>query len=153
MRLSYITIPLFVLAIALLGNTFTVPGLVWFDSLVLPAYTPPSWVFGFAWSIIYILATIGAILLWKSTPRDPLWQHLGLLLVFNGFLNIFWTELFFYHHLILQSLIEMVALNLITLIIILLGWKRSRTASLLFVPYFLWVSFATYLTYGILMLN
>jgi len=68
-------------------------------------------------------------------------------------LNVFWSYLFFNQHQILASIIEMIILDTTVIVLILLLWPISKLASYLLMPYAVWVAFATYLTYQILLLN
>ncbi|WP_262711888.1 TspO/MBR family protein [Pedobacter westerhofensis] len=72
---------------------------------------------------------------------------------FQLILNLGWSFLFFYNHLIGAALIEIVALLAAILINGLVFYKINKTAGLLFIPYFIWVSFATLLNYNIFILN
>ncbi|MFA5948530.1 MAG: TspO/MBR family protein [Candidatus Gracilibacteria bacterium] len=164
---NYISIPLFVIMVAILGSMFSSQGMGWYnEQLVKPDLTPPSWVFPVAWSIIFALTAVSALILWNrenenvsflmrligKTPSKTHWFIVSLF-VSNAILNVFWSSLFFAKHWISASLVEMMLLNLTTILLIVLGYKYSRLASLLLLPYFLWVSFATYLTYQIYLIN
>jgi tryptophan-rich sensory protein len=124
----------------------------WYDSLRLPAIAPDGSVIGLVWTVIYILSTIAAILFWNS-PRGKNFMLIAGLFLFNAFLNMFWSFLFFTLHLFWWAIAEMVLLNLVNLALILLLWKYNRKSAILLVPYFLWVFFATYLAYLIGSLN
>lgn len=155
MKIAYLVIFLIVFWVSALGSAFTNVGVdTWYDALIKPALIPPDWVFGVAWTVIYILTAWSVCLLWRSKPRNHLWRHLVLLFIFNAALNIYWSQLFFGMGEIKLALIEMIALNLITIITaIMLWWRKLKLASILLLPYILWVTFATYLTWEILLLN
>jgi tryptophan-rich sensory protein len=126
----------------------------WYPSLVKPELSPPDWVFGPVWTTIYVLGALAAIMVWEH--HDPFkmrsWAISGLFRL-NLLFNVFWSYLFFVAHQILLAFVEMILLNMTTLMLILLIWPLARRAAILLLPYFVWVSFATYLTYEILVLN
>ena len=151
---NYILIPLGTLIIAGLGSAFTSSGMLWYNTeLILPSITPPRWVFPLAWNIIFILATIAVLILWNKKEKGPELKWLKGLILINALLNVLWSFLFFSMQWIMAALIEMILLELTMVPIIALAWNRSKWAALCFVPYALWVGFATYLTYIIWMIN
>lgn len=150
-----IVIPALVLMAALAGSAFSSMGLSeWYPSLVKPEFTPANWVFGPVWTTIYILSAISAIMVWERYDMFQMrYWWINALFRLNLVFNVFWSYLFFVEHQILFAFVEMIVLNMTTLMLILLIWPLSRRAAVLLLPYFVWVSFATYLTYEILVLN
>ncbi len=71
----------------------------------------------------------------------------------NGFLNILWSLLFFRLQRPDWSVIEVIFLWLSVGSLIVYGWRRSMTASIVLVPYLLWVTFAGYLNMAVVRLN
>jgi len=119
----------------------------------LPNIAPAGWFIGLMWSIIYVLTTISALIVWNKLKKDKDFKLIISLFIVNAFLNWFWTYLFFGMNLIYPALLEMIILNIINLWLIVILRKKNLLASVLLIPYFIWVSFATYLTYLILTLN
>ncbi len=150
---NYLTIPLITILVAFLGSLLTASGMSWYNNqLIRPDITPPDWAFPLAWNLIFVLTTIAAlIVINKSQGKRRLW--IATFFIANAVLNVLWSLLFFKYHLILPAFIEMIVLNLTTVVLIALSCKISKSASWFLLPYFLWVSFATYLTYLILVLN
>ena len=64
-----------------------------------------------------------------------------------------WSFLFFYAHEIAAAFFEIIALLIVIIINAAVFYKIDKAAGLLFIPYILWVSFATVLTYNIFSLN
>lgn len=151
-KTNHIAISLITFFVAVVGSRLTFAGLGWYDNLKLPAIAPDGSVIGLVWTVIYTLSTIAAILFW-NTPRGKNFTIIALLFLFNAFLNMLWSLLFFTLHSFLWAIVEMVLLNLVNLVLIALLWKYNRKSAILLVPYFLWVSFATYLAYLIGSLN
>ena len=138
----------------LIGYFFTRPAIpTWYASLRKPFFTPPDWVFGPAWIILYILMGIAASLVWqKSLGQKQSWNPLilfGVQLV----LNALWPYLFFGLKSPLAGLIGIVLLGLAILLTIQKFLGVSRTAGILLIPYFLWVSFFSGLNLSIWYLN
>lgn len=150
---NYFIIPFITILVAFLGSLLTTSGMLWYDTeLIQPNITPPKWVFPLAWNTIFILTTIAALIVYNRSQGK---RRLLIVTFFiaNAVLNVLWSLLFFKLHLLLAALIEMVILDLTTVVLIALSCKISKLASWLMLPYFLWVSFATYLTYLILISN
>jgi translocator protein len=156
LKVNYLLAPLGVLIVSLAGGYFTGGGMDWYNTLNKPGISPSGSFIGIAWTIIFILSAV-SILLFSNDPKTNRKSIFFKLIVFlfitNGLLNILWSVLFFSWNLILISVIEMCALNLVNLALILMLWKHHRASASLLIPYFLWVCFATYLAYSIYLLN
>lgn len=125
----------------------------WYPQLNKPSFNPPDAVFGPVWTTIYVLLGIAAYLVWQR--RDQI-KHLPRTIAvyfIQLVLNLFWTFLFFYSHLIGACLFEILALLIAVVINAWMFYKVHKIAGLLLVPYILWVSFASVLTYNIYLLN
>jgi tryptophan-rich sensory protein len=154
MKINYFTIPLIAILVAYFGNIVTNSGLDnWYYNLNLPSIAPEGWFIGLMWTIIYILTTISVLIVWNKLKQDKDFKLIIGLFVVNAFLNFLWTYLFFGLNFIYTAFLEMIVLNIINLWLIIILRKKNLIASLLIIPYFIWVCFATYLTYLILTLN
>ena len=153
MKLNYIIIPLYAWLVAFVGSRLTMAGMQWYRSITLPSWTPPGVVIGMVWTVLFILGTCAALIVWNRSERGPGFNAIMLLFILNGIINFTWSYLFFYRHLIFAALLDAVALLLSVLGLIFLIRPRSLTAALLLLPYALWVSFAIYLNYVIYRLN
>ena len=152
MKLNYIVIPLCALITSLAGSWFTRSGMDWYRTIALPSWTPPGSVIGGVWTVIFILSAISALIVWNAADTKYR-SAIVVLFAANALLNILWCYLFFGAHAIGLSIAEMVLLNLTTLALIILIWPTSAAGSVLLVPYFCWVCFATYLTVTIWRMN
>jgi translocator protein len=152
MKLNYIVIPLITVVVSLGGSWLTSGGMDWYRTLKLPALAPPGSVIGMVWTAIFIMTTISALIFWNRLMPGTRSTITSLFLI-NAMLNICWSLVFFRLHLIGWSIAEMVLLNLVTLILIIMLWNPVFVSALLLLPYFTWVSFATYLAYSIWKLN
>ena len=159
MRLNYFIIPLFTVAVAVIGSTFTSGGMPWYDTINKPSFTPQGSVIGMVWTIIFILSTISAIIVWNShapfgsIPRDYRFVAIISIFLLNGFLNVFWSYLFFNRYLMYAAIWEAIALDITVIVLMVLIWGISRWASLLLLPYACWTAFASFLTYTVYSLN
>ncbi len=142
-KLNYVVIPLITIFVSLFGSYLTSSGMKWYDTINLPSFTPQGGFIGLVWTIIFILTTISALIFYNKIKKKKLVVSLFLI---NAFLNVFWSYLFFYKHLIFFALIEMIFLEISVLLLIIFMWKKSRTSSYLLFLYAFWVLFATYLT-------
>ncbi len=137
-----------------IGTIFTSPNIpTWYAGLQKPTFTPPSWVFGPAWTLLFVLLGVGLYLVWREARRGrPARLALGVFLA-QFLLNILWSLLFFGLRSPLAGLLDIIPLWIAILATILVWWRLSRPAALVLVPYLLWVSFATALNTAIWHLN
>ena len=137
-------------AAAALGGFF-LPG-EWYVQLQKPSWNPPSWIFGPAWTALYIMMAIAAWLIWQrggfAAQRVPLGLFL-LQLLFNAA----WSPLFFGLRNPALAFVDIVLLWLALLATLLTFWRRSRGAGALLIPYLAWVSFASALNFALWRLN
>jgi tryptophan-rich sensory protein len=142
---------LFVAAVVAIGSTIgllNIPG-DWYQSLQKPWFNPPNWVFGPAWTVLYGLVGLAGARTWLSdrhSRRMTLWWAQMLL-------NFLWSPAFFGLQNPTLALIVILPLLVSILLFILLSWRRDRAAALLFMPYLLWVAYATALNGSIVYLN
>lgn len=122
----------------------------WYRTLKKPSWQPPDWAFGPAWTVILGLAS-WSLYIALSTGDQPV--LLAALFVINGVLNIVWSPLFFRSQRPDWALMEVPFLWLSILAPMVVLWPISQTASLLLLPYLLWVSFAAFLNLTIVRLN
>lgn len=136
-----------VLAVSVTGAMFR-PG-PWYLTLQKPAWTPPGWLFAPVWTTLYVMIAVAGWLVWRRAGFSAaLWfwvVQLGL--------NASWSWIMFGRHEIGAALAVIGLLWLTIAGFIVSAWPASRTASLLFVPYLAWVSFASALNFAIWRLN
>lgn len=138
----------------LLGTLVTTTGEgSWYDMLAKPSFNPPSWVFGPAWTLLYILMGISLYLVlmeWRkgTEVRIPLILF-GIQLV----LNALWSFLFFGFQSPAAGLAGILVLWVFIVATIVTFFRVSRPAAFLLLPYLAWVSFASLLNYSIFILN
>ncbi|VXC26460.1 Tryptophan-rich protein TspO [Flavobacterium sp. 9AF] len=143
------------LLVGYLSSLVTIESInTWYPTLKKPFFNPPNAIFAPVWSVLYILMGIAGGLIWDKFEIDKELVKKGMFFfVAQLLLNAFWSYLFFGLHNILLALIEIILLGLIIYETYLIFRKIDKMASLLLIPYLLWVSFATVLAFSIYILN
>ena len=128
----------------------------WYKSLNQSPLTPPSWVFPIAWTILYTLIIASGVVFLSATRTT-----ISTAVRSTGFfyycaawvLNLSWSQIFFRFQradlsfVVILGMLAFIALNIRAF------YPVSRLAAYLLVPYFAWVSFATYLNGYIVFMN
>lgn len=127
--------------------------LSWYNTLVKPFFTPPSWLFGPAWTILYILMAISAYLVWKNGIQKKTVKYALKIFAIQLILNLIWSPVFFGLHNVLLALLIILVLWYFILKTIRIFYKIDKRASYLLWPYLVWVSFATVLNFSVWILN
>lgn len=132
-----------------LGNIATIPNIpIWYASLIRPPLTPPNWLFGPVWTLLYLLMAIAFYRVLRLEPATPgRARAIGVFLLQLA-LNAAWSFAFFGAHsplLGLMTILPMLALIVTTIILLR---PIDRIAANCLMPYVAWVSFATYLNAG-----
>ncbi|MGV3550974.1 TspO/MBR family protein [Rhizobium sp.] len=138
--------------IVVLGVGFTIgltirPG-EWYQALSKPFFTPPNWLFGPAWTLVYTLIAIAG---WRVAGSEGLRSAAFRLWILQMVLNWAWTPVFFGLHLTGAGLV-VIACLLVT-VMVFMSKVRDRPARWCFVPYALWLCYATALNAAIFALN
>ena len=143
------------LGIGYLSGIATQSGVnTWFPTLVKPSFNPPAWVFAPVWSLLYIMMGVAAGMVWNRIDQDRANVKKALLFfAIQLALNALWSVLFFALHNPLLALIEIIILWLMIYETYLKFRKIDKLAGWLFIPYLLWVSFATVLNASLWWLN
>ncbi len=138
----------------IIGSLFTVTGPgSWYASLIKPTFSPPNYLFGPVWTALYILMGISLYLVWLESLAGKNVKVPVIIFGIQLFLNALWSFLFFGLQSPFLGFIEILVLWGAIAGTIVLFYRVNRTAAYLLVPYILWVSFATLLTYAIWNLN
>ncbi|QQG41152.1 MAG: tryptophan-rich sensory protein [Candidatus Woesebacteria bacterium] len=127
--------------------------LSWYNTLNKPFFTPPSWLFGPAWTILYILIGVSAYLIWKKGFKNNQVKEAFKIFTIQLILNLLWSPIFFGAKQIFLALIVIVIMWIFIFKTIKAFAKIDKTASYLLYPYLAWVSFATVLNFFVWMLN
>ncbi|MBI4085461.1 MAG: tryptophan-rich sensory protein [Candidatus Liptonbacteria bacterium] len=163
---------------AVIGYLFTAPAILsgWYSGLEKPAFTPPDWMFGPAWTVLYLLIGISLFLVWKSDWKvvnpvfvgekkawnswsERLWtgdlQKFNVIAIFASqyVLNVLWVYIFFGLRLPGLAFFEILALLFAIFYLIVNFYRISKPAAYLLIPYFVWIFFAAYLNFSTWSLN
>ena len=122
----------------------------WYAELAKPRWTPPNWLFGPIWTILFLAMAFAAWLVWRQTTLTSAPMRLFLLQLL---LNIGWSALFFHLRSPGAAFIEIVLLWCAILMTAIAFGKIVPLAYWLMAPYLLWVSYAAVLNFAIWRLN
>jgi benzodiazapine receptor len=140
--------------VAGLASAVTNPKIpTWYAGLTKPAFTPPDWLFGPVWTLLYAMMAIAAWRVWRTQGEPDLRRRalavFGAQLALNGI----WPFAFFGAESPLAGLLVILALEALILWAILLFSRLDRIAALLMAAYAAWVAYAAALNVAILALN
>ncbi len=143
-----------VLLASSIGSFATVRAIpVWYKGLVKPSFNPPTWLFGPAWTVLYLMMAVAAWLVWKQgLGVSGVKLALAVFLVQLA-LNCLWSIFFFGLRSPLAGLVDIAVLWLAILATNVLFFRVSVAAGVLLLPYIGWVTFAAILNAAILRLN
>ena len=126
----------------------------WYPTLIKPSFNPPNWIFAPVWSMLYIMMGLAAGLVWDRIDFEKKIVKKALLFfAIQLALNALWSYLFFGLKNPMLAGLEIVILWLMIYETYIEFAKINKIAGYLFIPYFLWVSFATVLNASIWWLN
>ena len=116
----------------------------WYKKLKRSTLSPPSWVFGVVWPILYVLMGYSAFLIWKDKNCNPLCLGLIYFLIQLIF-NLNWTRVFFKERNVNKAFNYLIIIILYTCLTFIEFYKINKKTSYLLIPYILWLFFALYL--------
>lgn len=140
--------------VGILGTPFTISAIpAWYVTLNKPFFSPPNWIFGPVWTLLYFLMGVAFYQIWKQGWQKKKIKTASLFFLAQLALNFVWSPIFFGLRAPLLGLIVIVAMWVIIVMTMKKFYPLSRPAFYLLVPYILWVSFATLLNASIVILN
>jgi tryptophan-rich sensory protein len=158
LRMSYLRYALFTVPATLLLGTISgrlansSDDNAWFAALVKPELMPPGWLFGVAWTILYILMGLAIALILHARGARGRKLAIGLFVV-QFAINLTWSPIFFALHKVDLALFVIVAMLAFAAAATFLFWRIRKNAALLMLPYLVWLCFASVLNYQIGQLN
>ena len=117
---------------------------LWYQSLIKSDLNPPGYVFGIVWPILYLLMSISAYRNFDSIAR---------LFFIQLFFNTIWSWLFFFYQLPFIALLNIWLLIFLNINILIVLAKRDKLSTVLYIPYVIWLLFASYLNIFIVINN
>ena len=140
-------------AAAGLGSIFTNQSLkTWYPTIKKSSWNPPNWIFAPVWTMLYFTMAVAAWMVWQREAPQFLCLPM-ILFVIQLALNALWSVLCFGFRNPGLAFAEVLLLWFFILITTISFWYVDQLAGLLFIPYLLWVSFASFLNYTLWQLN
>ena len=133
------------------GLTTKIDG--WYRHLRKPAWTPPNWLFGPAWTLILALSAVAGVLAWTAAPSSGRKLEVGLAFAANAVFHLIWSPVFFRLKRPDLALVDVACLWATIVAMIGAAGAVSPWAGWLLVPYLAWVSYAAALNLAIVSLN
>ena len=129
---------------------FFISGSIDYNSLEKPFLSPPSITFPIVWTILYILMGISYAILESNSLVN---SKINSIYYLQLFFNALWPIAFFLLKWRLFAFIWIIILAVLIIIMIARFYEKQKTVAWLQVPYLLWALFATYLNFGVYLLN
>jgi tryptophan-rich sensory protein len=137
-----------------IGSIFTVSAIPsWYATLVKPSFSPPNYLFGPVWTILYIMMGISLYIIWNKGIKNKNVKAALYIFGIQLILNTIWSPVFFGAHALFLALIIIIALWFYIVKTIKAFAKIDKLASYLLYPYLAWVSFASILNFSVWFLN
>ena len=141
------------LAVGIISGIITRSAMDDFSALDQPPLSPPGWLFPVVWTILYVLMGISLYLIVTSgAPQRRLSTAFSLFGI-QLFFNFMWSILFFNFGLYYFSFAWLLVLWVLIALCGISFYGIDKRAGYLWIPYFLWVTFAGYLNLGVAILN
>ena len=141
----------FIVLVVVVGGLIGISAIpdAWYQALRKAPWNPPNWVFGPAWFTLYVLIGIAGARTFLRAAGSGAMMLWGLQMV----LNWAWSPVWFRLHQPWPAFVLIVVILLLALGFIAARWREDRVAAWLFVPYAMWVAFASSLNLAIAVLN
>lgn len=121
-----------------------------YSELNKPPLSPPGFIFGIVWTILYILMGISYGILDYKNLIDTNTKNIYYLQLF---VNLLWPMAFFVFKWRLFAFIWLLLLVALIVKMIIEFFQKDKIAAYLQIPYLLWSIFASYLNIGVYLLN
>ncbi|MCX5924844.1 MAG: tryptophan-rich sensory protein [Candidatus Dependentiae bacterium] len=149
---SYLFLIISIISLITIGSvigTFSQNSIdTWYTTLHRSPLTPPNYIFGIAWTLLYAMIATSGWLIWQSKSFSTL-HLIKMLYMLQLCLNWAWMPLFFTYHKTGTALICLLLLIFLVSLLIVTMYKKINTASLLLIPYLAWLLFAAHLNFYI----
>ena len=117
---------------------------IWYQNLNKSPLNPPGFVFGIVWPFLYLLMSISAYRTFDRTKN---------LFFIQLFFNALWSWLFFAFQLPMIALLNIWLLIYLNIKVNIRMFIEDKLSSFLYIPYVLWLLFASYLNLFIVINN
>ena len=145
-----LVLPFIAGAIGSLATFSNIP--TWYAGLAKPVFSPPNWIFGPVWTLLYLLMGVSLYQVWRAKYTR---SKRAALVLFGAqlVLNTLWSLVFFGAHLLWGGVAVIVLLLATIIATACLFAPISRPAVYLLIPYIVWVSFASILNIAVALIN
>lgn len=116
----------------------------WYNFLKKPSITPPSYVFGIVWPILYTLMGLSFYKIWVNKECYPYCSALTFFIIQIVF-NLNWSRIFFLNKDIISALHTIIYMIIFTILTIYKFYKIDKKSAYLLMPYLIWITFALYI--------
>ncbi|KPJ55153.1 TspO protein [Parcubacteria bacterium DG_72] len=138
----------------LIGSLFTFSAIAtWYAVLEKPSFSPPNWIFGPVWILLYVLMGISIYLIWSKAEEDRKAKGAVWLFWLHLFFNASWSVVFFGLKNPGLAFFNIIIIWVLIVVLMIKFWQIRKWSAILLIPYLLWVSFASVLNYFIWQLN
>ena len=124
----------------------------WYTSLQKAPWTPPNYVFGIVWPILYAMMAVSFLMVWKNKKCFPYCNPLTMFFIQLGF-NLIWTTLFFKLKMPVLALIDIMIITYFAFITKQAFSKINKFAGYLLIPYIGWLLLAFTMNLYIVIMN
>ena len=121
----------------------------WYSEIVLPSFSPPSWVFAPVWTTLYVMMSVAIWKIWINSFNKKVLR----LYFIHLFFNATWSIMFFGFHQIGLALGNLIIISVFIIILMKIFFQQDKISFFLMTPYLIWSSFALILNFSIFLLN
>ncbi|MEK6927019.1 MAG: TspO/MBR family protein [Nanoarchaeota archaeon] len=134
-------------SLGIFGGLFTSSGVQseWYMK-IKPEITPPGWMFGVVWNILFLLMGISLWLVWKSSYGSYK-KWIVIVYGINFLTNFLWNVFFFGQNNALLGFVDIIIVGLSVIGMMVVAWRVSRKASWILLPYLIWIIIAGWLNW------
>ena len=147
LSLFYVFFPLLV---GLLSSYFSNYNM--YSSFNKPPLSPPGYIFGIVWTILYLLMGISYFLVKLKYENYDI-SHVSFWYYLQLIINFFWSIFFFRNNAYVFSFLWILFLIVAVIITFIKFLRLNKTSGYLLIPYLVWIVFAAYLNLGVAILN
>lgn len=155
-KIKYLFLIIWIIALVSIGSVignFTMPNIAsWYKTINKSNLTPPDYVFGIVWTILYIMIACAGFLIWHA-KKFPKINLIKILYVLQLVLNFSWSPIFFNLQLLDWAFFIIIFMICLLLTLMVLSYNKIRYVVVLLIPYLCWISFASYLNFYIWQYN
>lgn len=144
---------LFVELIGITSSLLSGPTKSIYATYTKPPLSPPDWIFGIVWPLLYAFMGIAVYLVYKSDIQIPERRKALALFALQLFLNFMWSIIFFRFNMLWGAFVIILLLDIAVILTISTFNLINKKAVVLMLPYLFWILFATYLNAGLAFLN